>query len=67
MWRCERVLPAVCAAVTAAVVPAPAAADDDGYSKAANGLEWKDTREGTGPSPVSGALIRCYHSSLMLS
>lgn len=48
------------AAVTAAVAPMAASAEEgaDGFSKAPSGLEWKDVREGTGPSPISGALIR---------
>lgn len=49
------------AAVTTEVALLTAAAEDgagNGFSKAPSGLEWKDVREGTGPSPVSGALIR---------
>lgn len=47
------------AAVTVAAAPLAASAEEEGgYTKAPNGLEWKDVREGTGPSPVAGALIR---------
>ncbi len=32
---------------------------DEGYSTAPNGLQWKDTKEGSGAAPVKGSLIRC--------
>ncbi|EFJ46093.1 hypothetical protein VOLCADRAFT_105670 [Volvox carteri f. nagariensis] len=41
--------------------PAVAAEAGD-LNESASGLKWKDVQEGTGPSPVKGAVIKCHYT-----
>ena len=50
----------ICTAATAAIPrQAQAGVTQCNYQKAANGLQWCDTKQGEGKSPVKGASIRC--------
>ena len=50
----------ICTAAAAAIPQqAQAGVTQCDYQKAANGLQWCDTKQGEGKSPVKGASIRC--------
>jgi FKBP-type peptidyl-prolyl cis-trans isomerase len=49
----------VLTAVSATPAAQAAAAGTCEFVTAANGIQYCDTKEGEGPSPVKGALIRC--------
>lgn len=37
------------------------------YATLANGLQWCDLREGDGPSPVAGAMVRAHYKGVLAS
>jgi FKBP-type peptidyl-prolyl cis-trans isomerase len=55
------------ALATSAAATAPAFADDATctYATLANGLQWCDLREGDGPSPVAGAMVRAHYRGVL--
>lgn len=63
---------AALAAVAAANPSSPALADEAAattctYATLANGLQWCDLKEGEGPSPVPGAMIRAHYRGVLAS
>jgi peptidylprolyl isomerase len=60
------------AALAALALPSsPALADESvatcTYATLANGLQWCDLKEGEGPSPVAGAMIRAHYRGVLAS
>jgi hypothetical protein len=56
--------PALAAVSATPAAWAAAAAGTCDFVTAANGIQYCDTKEGEGPSPVKGALIRCAAAAL---